>query len=249
MRIGFALVLAIAACALAALLSGCGGGGNPSGLPDPLIRFVNCSPDSNPLDFFINLDNKAPALTFLSSTGDLSTKRGDKDISVQDSTNQIEQDALSFTFADDNKYVSMTVGLENFGAENQKRLRLLAFQYDKNAPNGSTARLLIVHAYMRATGFDTPNIDFQGGNTGTYDPNNPQFKVTDVPFANATPSTLEVDSGVPLIFQARRAGTENVVASDASTTFDAGGIYLALITGVEGGAGVEAPQVKYIKIN
>lgn len=250
MRLGLAFVLAIAACTLTALLSGCGGGGgNGSGLPDPLIRFVNSSPDSNPLDFFINADNKGPGVVFPTATAEVSTKKGDKDISVEDSTNQIEQDAIGVTFNNDAKYIAMTVGLENFGSETAKRLRLTAFQYDKNAPNGSTARLLIMHAYMRDVGFDTPNLDFQGGNVLSYDPNNPQFKVSDIPFANAQPSVLEVDSDTALIFQARRATTENVVASDASHTFDAGGIYLVLITGVENGVGVEAPQVKYIKLN
>src|SRR5689334_22264658 len=98
MRLGFAFVLAIAICALTAILSGCGGGGNGTGLPDPIIRFVNSSPDSNPLDFFINADNKAPAQVFPTSSPEITTKKGDKDISVQDSTSQTELDGLAVTF-------------------------------------------------------------------------------------------------------------------------------------------------------
>lgn len=248
MRIGLAFLLALAACVLTAGLAGCGGGGTGPNLPDPIIRFVNSSPDSNPLDFFINTDNKAPALAYLSSSPDITTKKADHDVSVQDSVTQDELDALAFTFVQDNKYLALTVGLENYGSESLKRLQLLTFQYDKNPPNGTKARLMIMHGYMRAPGFSTPNIDFQGGDVSTYDPNNPQFISPNLPFA-VTPTILEVDSDVPLIFQARRAGTENVLAEDTSHTFDSGGIYLALVTGVEGQVGAQAPQIVYIKLN
>jgi hypothetical protein len=249
MRFGIAFVLAIACAAFTTLLVGCGGGGSGSGLPDPIIRFVNASPDSNPQDFFIELVNKAPGITFISASAEVTTKKGDKDISVQDATDQTVLDSVAFNFAEDKKYIGMTVGLQNYGVETLKRLRLLAFEYDKNPPNGSKARLLVVHGFLRAPGFDTPNIDFQGGAVGSYDPNNPQYSVTDVAFGAAAPTELEVDSGVALIFQARRTETENVYAADPSFTFDGGGIYLAIVTGVEGAVGIQAPQVKYIKIN
>jgi hypothetical protein len=249
MRFGFAFVLALATAVLTTVLVGCGGGGSGSGLPDPTIRFVNASPDSNPQDFFIALIEKASGVTFISSSAEVTTQKGDKDVSVQDATDQTVLDAVAFNFADDKKYVGITVGLQNFGIETLKRLRLIAFEYDKNPPNGSKARLLVVHAFLRAPGFDTPNIDFQGGAVGSYDPNNPQYSVTDVAFGADAPTELEVDSDVALIFQARRTETENVYAADPSFTFDAGGIYLAIVTGVEGAVGIQAPQVKYIKIN
>jgi hypothetical protein len=243
MRIGLGLLIAAAASTLVVALAGCGGGGVGSNLPDPTVLFINSSPDSNPLDFFINTDKKATALAFLDPAPVATTKKADHDISVQDSTDQSELDATAFSFADDTKYVSLALGLENYGAETLKRLRLVTFQYDKNAPNGTKARLLVIHGFMRQTGFDTPNIDFQ--NPG----DNPQFSAQNIAFASSQPSTLTVDSGVSLIFQARRAGTENVYASDPGKTFDAGGIYLALVTGVENGVGNQAPQIKYIKLN
>ncbi len=242
MRIGIRLFAALAVGLLALLFAGCGGGGNGPNLPDPIIRFINSSPDSNPLDFFINTDKDASALAYLSSSIDITTKQGDHDLTVQDSTTQNELDAIAFTFSRNVKYVGLTVGLENFGTENLKRLQLLAFSYDKTPPNGTKARLLIVHGYMRAPGFDTPNIDFQSPG------NNPQFSSPNIAFASS-PAVLLIDAGVSLPFQARRAGTENVLASDPGTTFDAGGIYLTLVTGVEAQVGVEAPQIKYIKLN
>lgn len=242
MRIGTVFLLALVAGALAAVLTGCGGGGIGPNLPDPIVRFVNSSPDSNPLDFFVDTDKKAPALAYLATSADMTIKHGDSDVSVQDSTDQTELDAIAGTFSQDRKYVVMGLGLENFGTENLKRLRLMVFNYDKNPPNGTKARLLIIHGFMRAPGFDTPNIDFR--NPG----NNPQFSSPNISFA-AQPVTLEVDSGVSLAFQARRASTENVYASDPGTVFDASGIYLALVTGVEGTIGTQAPTITYIKLN
>lgn len=238
-------MLAALGVLLAAMLGGCGGSGNGTNLPDPLERFVNVSPDSVPLDFYINDDVKAPSLAYLASSGNVTVLNGDKDISVRDGGTTL--DAVAFTFQKDKQYLALAVGLENYLTETEKRLRLVAFQYDKNPPNGSKARLLVEHAFSRAAGFLTPNIDFQGGPSATYDPNNPQFKVADVAFAEA-PTTLEVDSDVPIIFQVRRAGTENVYAS-STDTFDPGGIYLALATGVEGAAGAQAPSIVYVKLN
>ena len=248
MRIGFVCLMVVAG-ALIGSLAGCGGGGAGTNLPDPLVRFVNSSPDSNPEDFFINTDKEAAALAYLSSSADISSKKGDHDISVQDSTNQTVLDDVAFTLAQDKKYLDITIGLENYGTENLKRLQEVVFTYDKSTPNGNQARLFVMHAYNRAVGFETPNIDFQGGQVGSYDPNNPQFSAPNLSYAASSPFTLLVDSGVSLIFQARRAGTENVLASDPGTTFDAGGIYLVLVSGIEGGAGPQAPTVKYIKLN
>jgi len=260
MRIGIGLLAALAALLLTIAVAGCGGGGTGSNLPDPIIRFVNVSPDSNPLDYYLdygssNQIKEASALAYLGSSSNVTIHKFDtnsgNNISVLDPSqpNLGQLDSVSFTFARNNYYLAINVGLENYGVENLKRLQLLAFQYDHTPPNGNKANLLIVHGYMRAPGFDTPNIDFQGGPVGSYDPNNPQFSSTNISFANSSPAVLEVDSGVSLIFQARWAGLENVLASDPGTTFDAGGIYLALVSGVENQVGVEAPQIKYIKLN
>ena len=248
MRIGFAFVSAMIAVVLVAALAGCGGGGGGSPLPDPIVRFINSSPDSNPLDYSINADQKATGIAYLDNSGEITIENGDRDVIVADSVTTNILDTIAVSFERDKKYIEMTVGLENFGVENEKRLRLLNFFFDKNPPNGTRARLLIIHAYMREAGFQTPNIDFQGGVVGSYDSNNPLFHISDLPFGSL-PAELEVDAEQPLIFEARRAGTENVITSDPSTTFDAGGIYLALVTGLEGGPGAQAPQVKYIKIN
>lgn len=247
MRIGFGLLLALTAVVCTALV-GCAGGGGGS-LPDPTIRFINSSPDANPIDFHIDQNTEASAVGYLVDTGEITVEHGDTDVSIWDNTTGDEIDAIAMNLAEDKKYVALAVGLEFYGSELEKRLRVIGFQYDKNPPNGSKARLLIVNAYSREAGFSTPDIDFQGGQVGSYDPNNPQYKKEDIVFGAGAPSELEVDSSVPLIFQARRADTENVLASDTNFTFDEGGIYIALVTGIENGAGAQAPQVEYIKLN
>ncbi|HTQ12015.1 MAG TPA: hypothetical protein VMI31_18275 [Fimbriimonadaceae bacterium] len=260
MRIGLGLFGVVIATALALSLAGCGGGGSGPNLPDPIIRFANVSPDANPLDYYLdygstNQVKEATGLAYLGSSSNITIHKFDtssgNNLSVVDPTQPSlgQLDSVSFTFARNNYYLCVNVGLENYGSEFAKRLQLLTFQYDHTAPNGNKANLLIVHGYMEAPGLDTPNIDFQGGPVGSYDPNNPQFSSTNISFADANPPTLQVDAGVSLIFQARWAGLENVLASDPGTTFDAGGIYLALVSGVEGQSGAEAPKVTYIKLN
>lgn len=253
MRIGIVWLFAmICGLAVLAAVAGCGGGGGGSNLPDPLLRFVNASPDANPLIFRVDSNDdslQSSALAYQASSADLGfDDDGDVDLRLIDSVGSAELDAIAFTLTRDRKYVVLAKGLQNYGNELLKRLRLVAFQYDKNAPNGTRARLLVIHAFMREAGFDTDNLDFQGGEVGLYDPNNPQFEVENIGFDADNASVKEVDAGVPLIFEARRAGTENVYAS-STFTFDAGGIYLALITGIEGQPGALAPQIQYIKLN
>lgn len=227
---------------IGALVAGCSGGGGGNSLPDPTVRFVNVSPDANPLSFDYDTNEKATGLVYLASSADVTVDDGDHDISVIDSVSSTVIDAITGTFTKDKKYIALAKGLQNFGTENEKRLQLMKFEYNKTGPNGSKARLLILHAFNRATGFLTPSIDFQ--NPG----NNPLYKVADIAYTDEAPEELVVDSGVSLTFEARRASTENVYAS-ATTTFDAGGIYLALFAGVENGSGSQAPQIVYIKLN
>lgn len=247
MRTAIRLVVSLACLALIGCLVGCSGGGGGNSLAEPIIRFVNSSPDSNPLDFYYDSDLKQAGLVYLVDPGDQTVDDGDHDVVVYDPLTDQYPDAIGSTFEKDKKYVALTLGLESFGTEFEKRLRIIAFSYAKTPPNGSHARLLIMHGFCRKVGFQTPNIDFQGGNAGNYDPNNPLFLKADIPFADATPTVLEVDSGVSLIVQARRAGTENVYAS-STNTFVAGAVYLALVTGVEDGVGVQAPQIDYIRL-
>src|SRR4051812_9946536 len=93
MRIGIGVLLLLVIGSVALAVAGCSGGGN-SNLPDPVVRFVNSSPDANPLDYLYDNDLKATGLNYLASSAEFTVKQGDHDFSVQDSTNQNILDAL-----------------------------------------------------------------------------------------------------------------------------------------------------------
>ena len=95
------------------------------------------------------------------------------------------------------------------------------------------------HAFLRSSGLDTPNIDLR--NPG----DNPQYKVENIAFAST--GNLTIDSSTQT-FVARRNDSESVYATQ-TFTFAPGGIYLAIVAGVEGQVGVQAPKIEFIKLN
>ncbi len=220
------------------MLSGCGGGG-ASSIPDPRVRFVNASPDATSLDLMIDDDLKASQIGFLTQSPVTTVKAGHHYLVLNEDGNAFQIDSQVFTFVGDTDNIVLAFGLENFGTENIKRLRLFPFKVNLTAPNGNKSRLIIVHTFMRAPGFETPAIDFQ--NPG----NNPQFSAKNINFGAVT--TIDVDSGAQS-FEARRTGTENVYAS-ATTTLAPGKVYLAIVGGVEGGGGNSLPQITFMPLN
>lgn len=231
-----AAVLCLSAIGL--VLSGCPGGSSQAA-PDPTIRFINTSPDSGPLDFFLDEDLEGAALAFLASTaGFKSIESGPYDIGVFDAGTQNNHDAIFVNLNRDKHYLVSAIGLVNYGTEAEKRLRLVLTEINRNAVNGNVARLIIFHAFARETGFQTPAIDFQ--NPG----DNPQFKVENIAFASS--KTLTVDAGNH-DFEARRNESEHVYAT-ANVTLGAGKIYAVFVTGIENGTGGLAPQIVFVEI-
>jgi hypothetical protein len=196
--------------------------------------FFNASSDAASVDFY--LDGALSASALASGTGSdfALTDPQDRDVSVHDAGTTTEYDLILQTFARNKHYVLSNIGLVNFGGEFEKRLRLVATEVDRHLLNGSKARLVIFHAFSRASGFQTPNIDFQ--NPG----NNPQYKAGNIEFA--TSSVMTIDAGVRT-FEARRAGTEEVFATLTNYDFGVGRMYLVFVMGVEGGAGAQTPQI------
>jgi hypothetical protein len=150
-----------------------------------------------------------------------------------------ELDAIAASFSNDNEYLIACVGLENFGTEFLKRLRLRSLAIDLTAPNGNKSRLYVLHAFNRSTGLETPNIDLR--NPG----DNPQYKVENIAFGDI--GTLEIDASTQT-FVARRNESESVYATNTGT-FVPGGIYLVIVGGLEGAVGVQEPRIEFIKIN
>ena len=223
---------------VALFLVGCGGSGGP-GLPDPVVRVINASPDTTALDFLVDDATIGSAIVPLGSSPDFTVvDPGDRDLVLLENGTTTELVAEVQTFAKDGDYIAVALGLKVFDTEDLKRLRALLFQVDRTVPNGNKARLYVVHAYNRAAGFLTPNIDFQTRG------DNPLFQIANMPFGNN--ASLTVDSGAQT-YEARRAGTTSVLAS-TSTTLVAGKIYVCIVGGIEGAASPQEPRITFIEI-
>lgn len=211
-----------------AVIIGCGGGsgGGSTSLPDPLVKAINASSDSTALDVVLNETVIANNLGYLQAVAGYSTVApGDYDVlSMEDGVPET-QTAEAFVFSSDRSYLVVASGLASVANPDlEKRLRTTIIQVDRNAPNGNKARLVIFHAYNRAVGLQTPNLDFQNpGNT-------PQFAVKDIGFAGG--SIRDIDSGMQT-FVARRSETEFEVTPQVTFDFLPGKIYIAIIAGQE----------------
>jgi len=230
------LVLLAATCAAA-----CGGGGGGGGeVNDPRVRYVNASPDVSPVTFSLDGEDKATGVAYLNlSPSFVEEDQGSYDIAVREDGANPELDAIAASLANDQEYLVVCFGLENYGTEFLKRLRLANLQIDMTAPNGNRSRLYVLHAFNRAPGLDTPSIDLR--NPGE----NPQYRVENIDFGTIKP--LEIDASTQT-FVARRSESESVYATNTGT-FVPGGIYLTIVSGIENAVGAQAPVIQFIKIN
>ena len=230
------------AAVVAVSLVACGGsgGGSGSGVNDPRIRYVNASPDVSPVTFTLDGDVKATGIAYLGMSPNFAEEKQDSyDVAVHEDGANPELDAIAANFSNDTEYIVACVGLENFGTEFIKRLRLRSLAIDLTIPNGNRSRLYVLHAFNRSVGLDTPNIDLR--NPG----DNPQYKVENIDFGNI--GTLEIDASTQT-FVARRSESESIYATNTGT-FAPGGIYLVIVGGIEGEVGVQAPGIEFIKLN
>lgn len=231
---------------LAAAICVAGCGGATSGvvvLPDPVIRFINVSPNSTGMNMLLNdtlIGNNVPYLG--SSASFASIEQGDYDVIVQEKSDLTgETQAIEVRQMNrDQDFIGFACGLVTPpNGELDKRLRCAPNTFNRTRPNGDKARLIVFHAYIGAPGIDTPNLDFQNpGDT-------PRFQTTDIGFGEGR--ELTVDAGADT-FVARRNGTEFEVTPQKTFTFGGGKIYAAIITGVEDAAGNMAPKIVYIEL-
>ncbi len=221
-------------------LSACGGGGGGSNQNKPRLRFVNASADALPLTFALDGDVKATGVTYPGLSANFFEEDQESyDVTVHEDGNNPDFDAITAGFGNDKEFLIFAVGLKNFGTETLKRLRLFVSEIDLTVPNGSKSRIYVLHAFNRSAGLDTPNIDLR--NPG----DNPQYKVENVSYGSI--GTLNIDASTQT-FVARRSGSDSVYATKIAT-FDPGGIYLALVSGVEGEVGAQAPAIEFLKLN
>lgn len=230
-------------------LVGCGGGGGTMLGDDPTSLFVNASPDSDTLDFWLNETLFGDALTYLETTPDfvsfefISDDDGAYDVIISDPNTGFEYDSQNRVFPRDTHSIVLSIGLKNFVAgEEIKRLQHTILIIDRVAPLGNKARLYILHGFIREVGKQTPAISFQ--NPG----DNPQYRAAGIEFAGA--SLLTVDSGT-MDWVARRddAGPDTIYAS-ITQTVDPGGVYLVLVSGIENDPdSAKLPKITFIQLS
>ncbi|MCE9559466.1 MAG: hypothetical protein K8R88_10990 [Armatimonadetes bacterium] len=247
-------VLALLGAAI--FVTGCGGSTSTNVLPDPVIRFINASPDST-LDAKLNEVAHATAVPYLSSTAGFTTVKFieeadggfDCTVIVPGTENEV-RDAQLFTR--DLSYLWIAFGLNNNNNEQTKRLDQVFFAINREAPIGSKSHLIIFNALAERDGQENSPIDFQ-----SYDPanpasaDNPQYQKQALVFGayDSTKSNLDIDSGTRT-FQARQNGSDAaLVYAEGTFTFVPGKIYVALVSGkVNDVDPAKRPKITFIEI-
>lgn len=226
------------------ILTGCGGGGGSSVI-DPRLYFVNASPDVGSVQFRLNDEAKLTSAGYLGhSTAFQDVKFQGSDVGGYDvsvNTQSPPNTTLVRTaqvFNPNTDTLVVAHGLQNYVGEDLKRLRLDTVNVNRQIVNGNRARLIIFHGFERKAGFGTPNILFKSPGE------NPQVQSSSI--APGSSTTLEVDSGTN-DWDIQRDGTTFVYAS-ATLTFQPGGVYLVMVSGLEDAA-LPTNQVKITAIS
>lgn len=230
------------------VILGCGGSNTNDNIPpEPLVTFINASTNSTAIDALLNdtqIANNVPHLGFSPTAGGVATfssfEPGEYDVTVVESSDPETQESIVENLTRDAAYLFFAAGLVNPPVIDQdKRLRPVLLQIDRTQPNGDKAAIFIFHAYNRAEGFQTPNLDFRNpGDT-------PVINEQDIAFAGI--KGVLVDAGEQT-FVARRNGTEFDVTPPTTFTFGGGKAYVAIIKGIEGGTGTSAPGITFVEI-
>jgi hypothetical protein len=229
----------LSAGAVLVVLAGCGGSGGGSGSSKPQIRFFNSIPDSKAIDFQVNETTAASSIPYGGSDQNfLSESSGLTDLTIFEHGQQIPLWSEADTLANNVSYIAVAIGEEGYGSETDKRPQFAFSAISRTAPNGTQAKLFIVHGLEEAAGVPTPNIDFT--NPGQ----NPTFAVTNLAPGSITALTVNAGSQE---FIARQTGTQGSYA-DQTFTLAAGGVYLMVVTGINGDTGAEAPEIEQVSI-
>lgn len=217
-------------------LIGCGGSGSP--LPDPNYRFINLCPDAS-LDLLVNDDTEFANVAFMQDPTDFKSVKSEiKDFSIEENGSTVIIDSQTNTLAGNTDTLVLAYGLNNFGTEPEKRLRIGFQQINRIAPNGTKSRVYAMNAFNRDLGNQNYSVVFK--NPGTL------ATITFSAVALGGVTMQEIDAG-PTTLVAQRENTETEVAS-VTKTFEAGKIYLMVLTGTESGTGALAPTINFIEI-
>jgi hypothetical protein len=212
---------------------------------------VNSSPDAPALDFYIDDRVTGNSLAYLgASPAYVRTDPEEKDLSVTRDGSLEQIEAKTFTFANDRYYAILTIGKLNF-TEFLNRIQLVELEINVTTPIGNTARIIPVNAFLRADDQLTPNVDIRSPG------DNPAFRRENIAYATAGASfDVPVNPNAAqrtLEFVVRRNGSDRqyipaTVGQTVRFTPESGRVYLAMITGIEGQTGAQAPQIRFIRL-
>ena len=222
------------------LFLGCalGCGGSSGSQPDPNYDFVNFCTDAN-LDMLIDDTTEYANIGFnVTTTPFKTTKPKIQDFSIEQTGSTVVIDSQTQSMAANTDNLLIAIGLNNYGTENEKRLRFIFQAVNRTLPNGSKARVYAINTFNRDPGNQNFGVTFK--NPGTVS----TINFNPVNFGEVT--VQEIDAG-PTTLVAQRVNTETVVAS-VTKTFEAGKIYLMALTGTESGTGTFAPTINFIEV-
>ena len=227
----------VAFALLIGCILGCGGSGTGK-LPDPNYRFINLCTDAS-LDMLVDDDIEFTNVGFMDTNTLFKTVEPElKDFSIEESGSTVFIDSQSQAMGANTHHLVIAFGLNNFGTENEKRLRFLFQPVDRSIPNGSKARVYAMNTFVRDLGNQNFSVIFK--NPGTIS----TINFNPVAFGEVT--VQEIDAG-PVTLVAQRQNTDTEVAT-VTKTFEAGKIYLMALTGTESGVGANAPTINFIEI-
>lgn len=230
--------------AAAVMLVGCGGNSGGSTLSDPLVQFRNASTDAGNLQFRID-DTVRASGDYLGGPAEYirltpSTDPDGFDFSIHDGGTGADLVRIAQPLAQDSNTFFVVHGLRTVAAgDDAKRLRLSQFNVNRQRPNGNRARLIVFHGFERPAGLATPSLVLKAPGENT-------------PFQTGAIETggtqsIDVDSGTS-IWEVKRSDGDAVYVSQ-STTLVPGGIYVVLISGVEGAPSFATqPRLTFISI-
>ena len=227
--IGFGLILGG--------VMGCGGssGGTQA---NPNYRFINFCTDAN-LDMLIDDTTEFTNIPFLDPTTIFKvTEPKLEDFAIEETGSTVILDSQTQAMSPTTDNLIIAVGLNNFGTENEKRLRFIFQGVNRAIPNGSKARVYGINTFNRSLGSQNFAVIFK--NPGTIS----TINFNPVNFGEIT--VQEIDAG-PTTLVAQRQNTETEVAT-VTKTFEAGKVYLMALTGTESGTGTAAPAINFIEI-
>jgi len=187
----------------------------------------------------VNDDIEFTNIGFMDSTTVFKTVESKlKDFSIEETGSTILIDSQNQAMSSNTDNLIIAFGLNNFGTENEKRLRFQFQQVNRTVPNGTKARVYGMNTFCRGNGNQNFAIIFK--NPGTIS----TINFNPVNFGEIT--FQEIDAG-PTTLVAQRQNTDTEVAS-VTKTFEAGKIYFMALTGTESGTGANAPTINFIEI-